>query len=182
MSEEALVDVPAIGLDGELIPYKQAIFKGGAPPFDGHPGRRLHTPHGDVGISRPQRGLVQVSGPGIGTFSLRTSEPLSVVEARRGLDGSAGDVPIRIWRPKFGFRFRDRDGRLSCGEIELRAVNVNRSCFTIHDHRTGSVLFKKNKYHLSTAHDITAPQLGLSIIMWRSWIMDYSTLLSFITI
>ena len=142
---------------------------------------RFRTPHGRVDAVQDGH-RVYTAGPGVpGAMILARPLP-SLPALRDGVEARVGTTPIRIWRPRYGRRRRDRTVLLEGSGIswcaELRAPGRWR----LRRRRDGSVVVTAERRHHHFEPGASAADVSLAVAVIRSGLVETSSLLAFVSL
>jgi hypothetical protein len=174
-----LFEIPAEDHGMRKLTFKESL-RGKQVDSENPPYRRLFTPAGEIDQIQAS-GRTRFSGASLREAWVQRFDPLPIPRAKSGLAAEYDGEPVRIWRPRFTFRFKNRDALLVCGDTQLRARHRSRSEFEVFDDRSQRLIGRMKGSTVWCDPKVQQRDLVLSLLLMNSGIMQWASLATFIT-
>jgi len=141
----------------------------------------VQAPQGQLEITR-EGGRVTVQGRHIPTAVVEAGPVVSIPVMQRGIEGRVGSDPVRIIRPRYGFRRRSRSVLIDGGGIEWRTEYRRSRIYDIVRRADGSVVYRRTGAKQFLDADASGAEVTLALAVAASGVIESSSLVNYLTL
>ena len=142
---------------------------------------RVPTPHGPVDAVQDGE-CVYTSGPGVPGAVIHVRPVPSLPALRNGVEARMGTTPIRIWRPRYGLRRRERTVLLEGSGISWCADLEGPGRWSLRRQRDGSTVVTTDRRRHDFDPGASPADVSLAAAVIRSGLVETSSLLAFVSL
>lgn len=141
----------------------------------------VQTPQGEVEITR-ESGRVTVQGAQMPTAVVKACDVVSIFVVGAGVEGRVGSEPVRIIRPRYGFRRRSRSVLIDGGGIEWRTEYRRSRNYDIVRRADGAVVYRRSGPKQFLDVDASCAEVTLALAVAASGVIESSSLVNYLTL
>jgi hypothetical protein len=142
---------------------------------------RFPTPRGPVDAVQ-DGGRTYTSGPGVPGAVIHVRPVPSLPALRNGVEARVGTTPIRIWRPRYGLRRRERTVLVEGSGISWCAELEGRGRWSLRRRRDGSIVVTTDRRRHHFDPGTSAADVSLAAAVIRSGLVETSSLLAYVSL
>lgn len=141
----------------------------------------LRTPHFDLEIHR-ENGRLFAKGEGIRAVVLKSPEVPSLGMLKRGIEGRVGERPLRIRRPRYGLRRRDRTIIIEGDRIRWHTLFRRHRHYDIVRSADDVLLYRRMDRRQFVNADASAEEVSVALVVAASGIIATSSLTFYLSL
>jgi hypothetical protein len=126
--------------------------------------------------------MVRAEGDRVPAAEVRASGTVRIGRVKRGIDGRVGHGAVRIVRPRYGWRRRDRPVLVDGPGVEWRTVYRTMTRYEIQRRADGSVVYRYQRSKELLDPAASAAEVSLALAVAYSGVIDSSSLLNYVSI
>lgn len=154
---------------------------GGAPDRGPHLTHSVSTPCGVVAISR-EGSRMTARGDQVPVAAIEAPDPVGIAHVKRGLSGRVDGREVRVVRPRFGLRRKDRSVFVDGEGVAWRSDYRRSRQFDILRRDDGSIVLRQDGPKKLLDREATPAEVSLALVLSASGIIQTSSLLNGLTL